>query len=110
MLSANTEWRAGGRPNYPPDIYYDSFKINCVRIAKAGNDDEGYPEALLDIDEEGWFPLGVRASGFEVGVVDAATYAPRGTGGVDTRRSISQTDGQHCETRADDGENTGHGT
>ena len=40
-------------------------EANWVRTAKAGNDEDGYSEALLGIDEEGWFPLRVRASGFE---------------------------------------------
>ncbi len=40
-------------------------EINWIRTAKAGNDEDGFSEALLGIDEEGWFPLRVRASGFE---------------------------------------------
>jgi len=40
-------------------------EVNWVRTAKAGNDEDGYSEALLGIDEEGWFPLRVRASEFE---------------------------------------------
>lgn len=40
-------------------------EVNCVRTAKAGNDEDGFSEALLGIDQEGWFPLRVRASGFE---------------------------------------------
>lgn len=46
-------------------------EVNCVRSAKAGNEEDGYSEALLGIDEEGWFPLRVRASGFEADVIDA---------------------------------------
>ncbi|MDS0260522.1 transfer complex protein [Haloarcula sp. S1CR25-12] len=53
-------------------------EVNWVRSAKAGNDDDGYSEALLGVDEEGWFPLRVRASEYEVGVLDGtlsqATY------------------------------------
>ena len=40
-------------------------EVNWVRTAQAGNDDDGYSEALLGIDGEGWFPLRVRASEFE---------------------------------------------
>jgi len=45
-------------------------EVNWVRTAKAGNEDDGFSEALLGIDEEGWFPLRVRASDFEVDVID----------------------------------------
>ncbi|MFD1588115.1 VirB4 family type IV secretion system protein [Halorientalis brevis] len=44
-------------------------EVNWVRTAKAGNDDDNYSEALLGIDEEGWFPLRVRASEFEAEVL-----------------------------------------
>jgi len=40
-------------------------EANWVRTAKAGNDEDGYSEALLGIDEEGWFPLRVGASEYE---------------------------------------------
>jgi hypothetical protein len=40
-------------------------EVNWVRTAKAGNDADGYSEALLGIDEEGWFPLRIQASSFE---------------------------------------------
>jgi len=33
-------------------------ETNWVRTAKAGNEEDGYSEALLGIDEEGWFPFG----------------------------------------------------
>lgn len=46
-------------------------EVNWVRSAKAGNDDDGYSEALLGVDEEGWFPLRVRASEYEVSVLDS---------------------------------------
>jgi len=49
-----------------------------VRTAKAGNDEVGYSEALLGIDEEGWFPLRVRASDFETAVI-AGESVPGGT-------------------------------
>jgi hypothetical protein len=44
--------------------------VNWVRSAKAGNDEDGYSEALLGIDEEGWFPLRIRASNYETEVID----------------------------------------
>jgi hypothetical protein len=44
-------------------------EVNWVQTAKAGNDEDGYSEALLGIDEEGWFPLRIRASGFEADVI-----------------------------------------
>ena len=50
-------------------------EVNWVRSATAGNDD-GYSEALLGIDETGWFPLRVRASDYEAAVVDGATPEP----------------------------------
>jgi len=46
--------------------------VNWVRTAQAGNDDDGYSEALLGIDGEGWFPLRVRASEFESEAIDSA--------------------------------------
>ena len=41
-------------------------EVAWVRSATAGNDDDGYAEALLGVDGEGWFPLRVRASDCEV--------------------------------------------
>jgi len=41
-------------------------EVEWIRTAKAGNDEDGFSEALLGIDEEGWFPLRVRASEFEI--------------------------------------------
>ncbi|WP_123538187.1 VirB4 family type IV secretion system protein [Halosimplex salinum] len=46
-------------------------EVNWIRTAKAGNDEDGFSEALLGIDEEGWFPLRVRASEFEVEQIDS---------------------------------------
>jgi len=46
-------------------------EVNWVRTAKAGNDEDGYSEALLSIDEEGQFPLRVRASDFEAEVISS---------------------------------------
>jgi len=47
-------------------------EVNWVRTAKAGNEEDGYSEALLGIDEEGWFPLRVRASEYEVSAIDGS--------------------------------------
>ncbi|WP_256393038.1 VirB4 family type IV secretion system protein [Natronoarchaeum rubrum] len=44
-------------------------EVNWVRTSKAGNDEDGYSEALLGLDEEGWFPLRVRASDHEANVI-----------------------------------------
>ncbi|MFC7133290.1 MULTISPECIES: VirB4 family type IV secretion system protein [Salinibaculum] len=44
-------------------------EVNWVRTAKAGNDEDQYSEGLLGIDEEGWFPLRIRASAFEAAVI-----------------------------------------
>jgi hypothetical protein len=52
-------------------------EVNWVRSAKAGNDEDGYSEALLGIDEEGWFPLRIRASRFEADVIDNGFELPR---------------------------------
>jgi len=48
-------------------------EVNWVRTAQAGNDDDGYSEALLGIDGEGWFPLRVRASEFESEAIDSGS-------------------------------------
>lgn len=56
-------------------------EVSWVRTAKAGNDEDGFSEALLGIDEEGWFPLRVRASGFEADVIDSGTAVMGGSGG-----------------------------
>jgi hypothetical protein len=45
-------------------------EVAWVRTAKAGNDEDGYSEALLGVDEEGWFPIRVRASPYETQVID----------------------------------------
>ena len=50
-------------------------EVNWIRTAKAGNEVDGYSEALLGIDEEGWFPLRVRASEAEQAVIDAGSGA-----------------------------------
>jgi hypothetical protein len=45
-------------------------EIAYVRTAKAGEDQSGDSEALLGVDEEGWFPLRIRASPVEQEVID----------------------------------------
>lgn len=45
-------------------------QINWVRTAKAGEDSEGFSEALLGIDEEGWFPIRIHASPFETDIIE----------------------------------------
>jgi hypothetical protein len=45
-------------------------EVNWVRTAKAGNEEDGYSEALLGVDGDGWFPLRVRASEYEAAMVD----------------------------------------
>ncbi|WP_435320281.1 VirB4 family type IV secretion system protein [Haloarchaeobius sp. TZWSO28] len=47
-------------------------EANWVRTAKAGNEEDGFSEALLGIDEAGWFPLRVRASPYEREVLAGA--------------------------------------
>lgn len=44
-------------------------EVDWVRSAKAGNGSDGYSEALLGVDEEGWFPVRVRASEYEIAVI-----------------------------------------
>ncbi|WP_424004767.1 VirB4 family type IV secretion system protein [Haloarcula salina] len=44
-------------------------EVDWVRSAKAGNGNDGYSEALLGVDEEGWFPIRVRASEYEIAVI-----------------------------------------
>lgn len=44
-------------------------EVNWIRTAKAGNEDDGFSEALLGIDEEGWFPIRVRASEYEADLI-----------------------------------------
>ena len=45
-------------------------QVNFVSSAKAGEDEDGYSEALVGIDQEGWFPLRIRASDYEADVID----------------------------------------
>jgi hypothetical protein len=41
-----------------------------VASARAGDETDGYSEALLGVDGEGWFPIRVRASESEACVID----------------------------------------
>ncbi|WP_135665819.1 VirB4 family type IV secretion system protein [Halorhabdus rudnickae] len=45
-------------------------QVNWVTSAKAGEDEDGYSEALVGIDQEGWFPVRIRASDYEAHVID----------------------------------------
>ncbi|RMB08336.1 VirB4 family type IV secretion system protein [Haloplanus aerogenes] len=74
-------------------------EVNWVRTAKAGNDADGYSEALLGVDEEGWFPLRVRASPFEAAVI---TNGPSETGipQSETLAQKSDPDTQATPTRS----------
>jgi hypothetical protein len=76
-------------------------EVNWVRSAKAGNEEDGYSEALLGIDEEGWFPLRVRASGFEADVIDSGGKANRD--GDTTIDAASRSSGQQAASRTDGG-------
>ncbi|MBV0903509.1 VirB4 family type IV secretion system protein [Haloarcula salina] len=44
-------------------------EVEWVQTATAGNGTDGYSEALLGVDEEGWFPIRIRASEYEVDVI-----------------------------------------
>ncbi|WP_438267295.1 VirB4 family type IV secretion system protein [Halorubellus salinus] len=57
-------------------------EINWVRSAKAGNDEDGFSEALLGIDEAGWFPLRVRASPYEQRVLDQPSDTHESSKGI----------------------------
>ena len=47
-------------------------QVDFVSSAKAGEDEDGYSEALVGIDQEGWFPLRIRASDYEADVIDGS--------------------------------------
>lgn len=49
-------------------------EVNWARTAKAGNEADGFSEALLGIDEKGWFPVRIRASEAEANVIDAGEH------------------------------------
>ncbi|MFD1646057.1 VirB4 family type IV secretion system protein [Haloarchaeobius litoreus] len=75
-------------------------EVNWVRTAKAGNDEDGFSEALLGIDEEGWFPLRVRASPYERQVLDGSHERPTGSdldSDVSAGVRLSPDGGEHRE-------------
>jgi hypothetical protein len=45
-------------------------QVEWVTTAKAGEEEDGYAEALVGIDQEGWFPIRIRASDAEARVID----------------------------------------
>ncbi|MDY7083182.1 MAG: transfer complex protein, partial [Halobacteria archaeon] len=45
-------------------------QIDFVRSAKAGDEEDGYSEALVGVDQEGWFPTQIIASDHEAEVID----------------------------------------
>ncbi|MFB6312274.1 MAG: VirB4 family type IV secretion system protein, partial [Salinirussus sp.] len=53
-------------------------QVEWIRSAKAGEDRAGYAEALVGVDQEGWYPLRIRASDQEATVID-------GTAGTEER-------------------------
>lgn len=48
-------------------------QVDWVTTAKAGELEDGYSEALVGIDQKGWFPLRIRASEGESYVIDHAS-------------------------------------
>ncbi|MDX1744846.1 MAG: transfer complex protein, partial [Halobacteriales archaeon] len=64
-------------------------EVNWVRTAKAGNDEDGYSEALLGIDGEGWFPLRVRASPYEAEVIESGGNVEDGAEGTRPSRQTA---------------------
>lgn len=80
-------------------------QVNWVTSAKAGEEEEGYSEALLGIDQEGWFPLRVRSSDFEANVIDASVEAvARAQANDSTSPPDSQT--SFSDARTDGGESS----
>jgi len=80
-------------------------QVNWVTSAKAGEDEDGYSEGLVGIDQEGWFPLRIRASDYEAhvidgGAADVADLEPRSTG------SVTSPESQPAGARADGGDST----
>jgi len=60
----------GGILSLKEDSGLNEREVNWVRNAKADNEADGYSEALLGLDGDGWFPLRVRASEYEAEMVD----------------------------------------
>lgn len=67
-----------------------------MRTARAGDDEDGYSEALLGIDEEGWFPLRIGTSDFEPAVV-ACGSGPGGTARGDSVPTRAEAPENHSE-------------
>jgi type IV secretory pathway VirB4 component len=64
-------------------------ELDWVQTAAAGDHETGYSEALLGIDEEGWFPLRVRASEIERSVIETGQIGD-GTAGTHRTRPEHQ--------------------
>jgi len=45
-------------------------QVNFVSSTRAGEDEDGYSGALVEIDQERWFPLRIRASDYEAKTSD----------------------------------------
>ena len=80
-------------------------QVNWVTSAKAGEDEDGYSEALVGIDQEGWFPLRIRASDYEAHVIDGGPTDVAALGAESTA-SMTGSDSSPAETRVDGGETT----
>ncbi|WP_089649921.1 VirB4 family type IV secretion system protein [Halobacterium hubeiense] len=80
-------------------------QVNWVTSAKAGEDEDGYSEALVGIDQEGWFPLRIRASDYEAHVIDggAADVAELEP---ESSASVTSPDSRPAGARADGGDPT----
>jgi len=80
-------------------------QVNWVTSAKAGEDEDGYSEGLVGIDQEGWFPLRIRASDYEAHVIDggAADVADLEP---ESSTSVTSPDSRPAGARADGGDLT----
>ena len=80
-------------------------QVNWVTSAKAGEDKDGYSEGLVGIDQEGWFPLRIRASDYEAHVIDggAADVAELET---ESGANVTSPDSRPAGARADGGGST----
>jgi len=78
-------------------------QVNWVTSAKAGEDEDGYSEGLVGIDQEGWFPLRIRASDYEAHVIDggAADVADLEP---ETSASVTSPERRSAGARADGGD------
>jgi len=80
-------------------------QVNWVTSAKAGEDEDGYSEGLVGIDQEGWFPLRIRASDYEAHVIDggAADVADLEP---ETSTNVTGPENRSAGARADGGDLT----